>query len=230
MSAVCSLRFDQCCNKPRVNSFAWFSHQNNENWSVLMCCASEHPGPQLSRWTSKACGPFYTSPSLALLTGWLDDISSLPFFFLYPDIHSAALRAKLQSGKHTQNQTRRRRRTCESTLFHFQIRFLLPMGNGSSSVKLIKFQQLNQASWLSGFARLQTRLQTTATARAPACSTQQSPKHHILHEILANFDSYILKWVCLLRFQNNLRDQLLLNHWWCSSCSWLHFCKCSALS
>lgn len=88
-------------------------------------------GPQLSRWTSKACGPFYTSPGLALLTGWLDVIPPLPSFctLTLSQLNSwskTTYYRYLERDTH-KNQTRRRR-TCESTIVSSQIWFLLQTG------------------------------------------------------------------------------------------------------
>lgn len=152
-------------------------------------------GPQLSRWTSKACGPFYTSPGLALLTGWLDVIPPLPSFctLTLSQLNSwskTTYYRYLERDTHkNQTRRRRRRRTCESTIVSSQIWFLLQTGK----VALIKRQQLKQASWLGEFVRLQTRLQAAAAARAPTHSTQQSPNHQILNKTPANFDSFICR-------------------------------------
>ena len=71
---------------------------------VSLRCARERPGSTTVKADFKDLWPFCTSPGLASLTGWLDDIPGLfllPFLFFFfpllcPDIQPVALRAKLQ--------------------------------------------------------------------------------------------------------------------------------------
>lgn len=161
--------------------------------------ASECPGSTTVKMDFKDLWPFLRL-AWSGSANWLAIMTFLPCLFLYPGIQSVALGAKLWQIFRVGN-TQKPNRKKNWWIDYFQFANLVPAPNGahwSSSVKLMKLQQLKQASRLSGSVRLQTRLQTAAAAaRAPTRSTQQSPKHQIPTKILANFESFILWWVSL---------------------------------
>lgn len=86
---------------------------------VSLRCAREHPGSTTVKADFKGLWPYCTSPTLASLTGWLDDIPGLFLLFfppplLCPEIQPVALTAKLQQifkgrGGHSKSQGKENR-------------------------------------------------------------------------------------------------------------------------